>query len=46
MTERVKKVVPEKAIGYKSTGDVFELTEKDALLYAVGIGFNLGTHHQ
>jgi hypothetical protein len=44
MTERATKVIPEKAIGYKSTGEVFELSEKDALLYAVGIGFSLGTH--
>lgn len=40
--EKVKKVVPEKAIGYKTTGPIFELSEKDVLLYAVGIGFSLG----
>ena len=42
MTSKPNKVIVEKAIGSKSVGQEFELTEKDVLLYAVGIGFNLG----
>lgn len=36
------KVVAEKAIGFSSKGETFTITEKEGLLYAVGIGFSLG----
>ena len=42
MSEKSQKVIPEKAIGSKVLGPQYEITEKEALLYAVGIGLNLG----
>ena len=41
---KVKKVNADKAIGFKTQGEEFMVTEKEALLYATGIGFNLGNH--
>jgi hypothetical protein len=37
------KVIAEKAIGYSAKGEPFMISEKQGLLYAVGIGFSLGS---
>ena len=43
MTSVPEKIIPEKLIGYKSKEAKNTFTDKDCILYALGIGFSRGT---
>jgi len=42
MTERPKKVIVDKFIGSKQDIGTVIIEDKDASLYALGVGFNMG----
>lgn len=43
---KADKIIPEKIIGIKPPLTRASISEKDSIIYSLGIGFSRGKHHE